>query len=100
MIEGMEKYIGLKLSDEFLLNHKKSIDTLGYYLTRPDFYNGNTHINMFIRIDKDYRISGFDGNKCYSYSSSLYNRSAPVRKGAFTARDIAFLRKEVKRITE
>lgn len=100
MIEGMEKYVGLKLSDEFLASNKESIDMLGYYLTRPDFYSGDTHINMKIHIDKEYRIVDFEGNKCYSRSTSLYNRSNTVRKGRFTARDIAFLRKEVKRITE
>lgn len=100
MINGMEKFLGKKLNEAFLSEYKKSIDMLGYYLTRPDFYGGNTHINMKIIFDSEYRIADFEGSKCYSYSTGLYNRSNPVKPVAFTSRDIAFLRAEVRRITE
>ncbi len=99
-IEGMDKFIGKTLKPEYAQYIQLGVDKRRHYLTRPDFYNGNTHINMYIFVDEANKIIGFEGNKCYSHYSGLYNRSANVREGKFTARDIAFLRKEAKKITE
>ena len=99
MIDGTEEFIGRRLKDEVIKEKKDYFIPNGYILTRPDFYNGNTHINMYIRIDENYTISSIDGDKCYSVYRGLYNRSGSVRPGKFTKRDIAYLRRYLKEIT-
>ena len=96
MIEGMEKYVGRKLKDEYVEEYKDS----SYIVTRPDYYSTNMHINMTIYFDENYCISDFDGDKCYSYDRGMYNRSSATYSRNFTKRDIAYLRSFVREITE
>ena len=100
MIEGMEAFIGRKLKEEYIDDRGAFIRDNGYIVTRPDFYSGNVHINMFIHFDKDFRISDIDGNKCYSYNRGLYNRSSSVTPREFSKRDLAYLRRYIREITD
>lgn len=103
MMEGMEEFIGKKLSPWYVRSHKEDLDSFGYILTRPDHYTSdNIHINMTIRFDKnnDYTITAVHGDKCYSYYRGMYNRSSPVKDRPFSKRDIAYLQRFLRRITE
>ncbi len=101
MIEGMDKFIGLKLK-ESAVQYKQTVSGGdGYYIiTRPHFYSDAIHINMYIFFDKNRIITGFDGDKCYSVYRGMYSRSANVYDREFTKRDIQFLRKFVRENTE
>ena len=96
MIDGMESYIGKKLKAEYIEKYKDK----KYIVTRPDYYSTNMHINMTISFDSNYCISDIDGDKCYSYDRGMYNRSSAIYDRNFTKRDVAFLRKFIKEITE
>ena len=103
MIEGMQEFIGKKLSPSYVESNKESLDLFDYILTRPDHYmSDNTHINMIIRFDKnnDYTITGIDGDKCYSYYRGMYNRSSQVYDRPFSKRDLAYLKRFLLSITE
>lgn len=100
MIEGMEEYVGLKLNAEAIERWGMLIRAEGKFCTRPDFYGGRTHINMFIHCDNEYRIVDYSGSKGYGATTSIYNRSGNYTAGDFTKRDISYLRKFVKEITE
>ena len=99
MIEGMESLVGRKLKPEYIEKYKTFIHGNGHIVTRPDHCGPMTHINMYIHFDENYRIVDFSGDKCYSHYSGLYNRSAQVRDGHFTAKDFAYWRRFVKEIT-
>ncbi len=100
MIEGMEAYVGFKLKPEAIERWGQMIRAEHKICTRPDFYSGRTHINMFIYFDDDYRITDFSGTKGYGPTTSIYNRSGSYSSGDFTKRDIAYLRRFVKENTE
>jgi len=99
MLEGMENLIGRRLKDEYIEKNGQFIKDNGYIVTRPDFYSGNIHINMFIRFDEDFRVSDIDGTKSYGCYRGLYNRSGSVTPRKFSKRDLAYLRRFVKNIT-
>ena len=100
MLDGMEKFVGLRLTDEAVQRYHDYIDAEGKFITRPDFYGTSIHINMFIHVDREsMRITDFSGTKCYSVCRGLYNRSAPVHMREFNQKDMAYLRKFVKSIT-
>lgn len=96
-VAGIGEYIGKKLIPEY--QEKYSFYRGQYFVTRPDNIGPSTHINMCIHIDRDFVITMIDGDKCYSQSRGLYNRSATVRDGHFTAKDLAYLKKFLKAIT-
>ena len=101
MIEGMEKFVGLKLKESAIKYKQKKLNGEGYYIiTRPYFYSDAIHINMYIHFDDNRIITGFSGDKCYSVYRGLYNRSGNVYDREFTKRDIQFLRKFVRENTE
>ena len=100
MIEGMEAYVGRKLKPEIAEQYNMLIAGHGYFTTRPDFYSSNIHINMNIHVNKEGIITDFTGNKCYSASRGLYNRSATVHPRSFSAKDLAYLRKYVMNISD
>ena len=100
MIEGMESYLGRKLKPEYIEKYMSHIiHGCGYIVTRPDNCGPMTHINMNTHFDSNFRIVDFSGSKCYSHYSGLYNRSAKIRTGHFTAKDIAYWRRFIKEIT-
>ncbi len=99
-IEGTEELIGRKLKDDVIEKSRNLLDSAHYFVTRPDFYSDNMHINMNVYVSDDYRITEITGNKCQSYYSGLYNRSAKVHDRAFTKKDISWLKKYIKSITE
>lgn len=97
MIEGMEKYVGLKLKESVIKYKLGSGNEKGYYIiTRPDFYSDSIHINMYIHFNEDRVITDFNGDKCYSVYRGMYDRSAAVYDREFTKRDIQFLRSFVR----
>ncbi|QTE73996.1 hypothetical protein JS518_14050 [Clostridiales bacterium FE2010] len=92
MINGMEAYMGKKLK-ESVVEKRQPCSSGGYYIiTRPDFYSDSMHINMWIYFDENRVITGFAGDKCYSVSRGMYNRSAKVHDREFTKRDIQYLK--------
>lgn len=100
MIEGMETFVGKRLKESAVIR-KQSRPGGGYtILTRPDYYSGSIHINMFICFDDDRVITDFFGDKCFSIYRGLYNRRSNVYERRFTRRDIQFLRKFVRENTE
>ena len=101
MIDGMEPFVGRKLSESALIRKIPRSRGEGYYIiTRPDFYSDAIHINMFIYFGEDGVITDFDGDKCYSVCRGLYNRHSNVYDREFTRRDIQFLRRFVRENTE
>ena len=99
-IEGTDELIGRKLKDAVIEKNRNVLDSAHYFVTRPDFYSGNMHINMNVYVSADYRITEITGDKCYSNYSGIYNRSAKVHDRAFTKKDISWLKKYIKSITE
>ena len=98
--EALNDLIGKRLNQEAMEKYKDCLRT-GYIITRPDHYTGNsTHINMYICVNEEGRIERFNGDKCYGYYSGMYNRSHNTYDRPFTKKDIAYLKKYVKKITE
>lgn len=100
MIDGMEAYVGRKLKPEIAEQYSMLISGQGYFTTRPDFYSSNIQINMNIHVNSEGIITDFTGIKCYSVCRGLYNRSSTVHPRSFSARDLAYLRKYVRSISD
>ena len=101
MIEGMESFIGLKLNAQAIEDYGEQLNSYqNYILTRPDDCGENIHINMYIFVDENYVITDVDGNKCYSYYRGMYNRSSSVYMRPFSKRDLAYLKRFLKKITK
>lgn len=95
MLEGFEIYLGRKLKPE----HIHSIKHSTYVTTRPDHCGPNTHINMHVHFDANGILTDVTGDKCYAHYSGMWNRSASVRDGKFTKKDLAYLRRYIEEIT-
>lgn len=100
MIDGMEAYVGRRLKPEVAERYRMLISGQGYFTTRPDFYSSSIHINMNIHVNAEGIITDFTGDKCYSVYRGMYNRSSAVHDRSFTKRDLAYLRKYVKEISD
>ena len=101
MIDGMESFVGRKLTESALKQKLPCSKGEEYYIiTRPDCYSDAIHINMYIFFNEDGVITDFDGDKCYSVCRGMYNRHSNVYDREFTRRDIQFLRKFVRENTE
>lgn len=95
MLEGFEQYIGRTLKPEFVAG--KNLLPGGSTNTRPPSTGPNTHINMLIRYDEDYKITDIFGDKCISVSRGLYDRSANVYDRPFTKRELDYFHKYILR---
>ncbi len=101
MIEGMESFVGRKLTGTVLERRLPCSNGSGYYIiTRPDYYSDAIHINLYVYFNEDGVITDFDGDKCYSVCRGFYSRHSNVYDREFTKRDIQFLRRFVKENTE
>ncbi len=97
MIEGMENYIGKRLKSEYIEVYKDQIEQEGSIMIKPDHYRSpNVCILMIISIDREYRISGFQGIKNYCYDRGMDSR---LFDRPFSKKDITYLRKFVEIIT-
>ena len=102
MLPGLEQCIGLKIRDEVIEEWgHPSKAYAGELYTRPDYYeSGNIHINMRVSYDDEHRVCDVDGDKCYSYCGGMWNRSHKVFPREFSKKDIAYLKRYIKTITE
>ena len=98
MIQGMEAYVGRKLSPFHINKYGERIKKYGYLRFCPNYYSENIHITMDIYFDEDYRISNFYGDKYYNADRGLYTRT-PAYPRDFSKRDIAYLCRVVNSIT-
>ena len=98
-IAGFEEYYGRTLKPEYR-GEEGSAKNGKVIITRPDHYeSGNIHINMYVRFDSDYKLIDVRGGKCYSRVTGMWNRSGPAKDRAWSKKDIAYLRKFIKKIT-